>query len=146
MSPPLPFVADPVVSLIAPDEPPLVVPEVNESSPLTPDAPALAVFTRIEPLDLVVPCIALRLIVPPVSSFVLPELIDISPPSDVVPVPTLTIMLPARPVLALPVAINTLPLDPELVVPVKNDMEPLTPLTPALTVCMRMDPLEVAVP
>jgi hypothetical protein len=146
ISPPLPFVADPVLRRIAPLAPPLVVPDVKVSSPLTPETPAFAVFTRMEPLDLVVPCMALRLIVPPVSSFVLPVDTETSPPSEVVPVPTDIITFPPRPSLEFPLANSILPELPELVVPVRNDKCPLAPATPALSVFRMTLPVEVAVP
>ena len=49
--PPLPFVAVPVASVIDPDAPRLVVPDVNDRAPLTPSVPALTVFITMPPLD-----------------------------------------------------------------------------------------------
>ena len=51
MLPPLPLVAVPVASVIDPDAPRLVVPDVKESAPLTPRVPAFTVFITMPPLD-----------------------------------------------------------------------------------------------
>ena len=48
--PPLPDVAAPVPTVIRPELPELVVPELNASAPLTPEWPALRLFTVTEPL------------------------------------------------------------------------------------------------
>ena len=47
--PPFPDVAAPVPTLIRPELPMLVVPELNASAPLTPASPALSVFSVTEP-------------------------------------------------------------------------------------------------
>ena len=55
IDPDFPVVASPVIMVMAPDAPELVVPEENESDPLTPVVPAFTDFTIISPLVVDVP-------------------------------------------------------------------------------------------
>jgi hypothetical protein len=67
MSPPLPWVAAPVLIVIDPLEPLLAVPVMKEIDPLTPDTPALAVRRTIPPLDVAVPSPVATEMAPPVN-------------------------------------------------------------------------------
>ena len=55
MAPALPAVDAPVPMAMYPELPSVVVPELNVSSPLTPDSPAFTLFTVTEPLDVFSP-------------------------------------------------------------------------------------------
>ena len=68
------------------------------------------------------------------------------PPDAVVPAPTVTAIDPALPLVDAPVPMDTLPLLPSLVVPELKLKRPETPLFPAPTVWIVMEPLEVAEP
>ena len=84
MLPPLPFVAVPVANVIDPDAPRLVVPDVNESAPLTPDVPAFTVFITMPPLDDEVPSPDDNDNAPPVIDAPAPAVTDTAPPSAAV--------------------------------------------------------------
>ena len=147
MSPPLPPVAAPVVSAIEPVVPLDDVPDVKVSAPLVPNVPAFDVRKMTDPLDVVVPFPAVNDMNPPVlDAVVVPDAIEISPPTPVVPVPTLTRISPLLPCVAAPEKSCTDPELPELVVPDSNTSPPLTPKVPAFADLITMEPLDLMVP
>ena len=89
MSPPLPNVADPVLTVIDPDDPLLEVPVVKDNDPLTPLVPAFAVRKTTAPLDVTYPSPVVNDIAPPVlaSWVVIPAETTTSLPVYVVPTP-----------------------------------------------------------
>ena len=146
ISPPLPPVAAPLATLIDPLDPALVVPEVKLNIPLVPDTPASVLLRTIIPLDVAVPSPVAKLMAPPVNGSESPAATTISPPVSVLDLPTLSTILPPRPCVANPVAILTIPDAPLLVVPDEKERLPLIPETPASTVCILMNPLDLATP
>jgi hypothetical protein len=79
-SPPFPFVATPLDTVINPDDPPLVVPLVNDNIPLTPVVPLFTVDNTIAPLDVCVPSPLPNEIAPPVNGVLSPPRTRISLP------------------------------------------------------------------
>ena len=88
--PPRPCVDAPVDILISPLAPLLVVPDLNERSPLTPCVPELTVFIAIKPELLAVPDPVLRDTEPPVA-------LAPCPPTNVTCPPNPTVLLLERP-------------------------------------------------
>jgi hypothetical protein len=128
MSPPLPFVAEPVCKRNAPEVPELEVPDENDKYPDVPLVPASRVFTVILPLDVADPYPAETENNPPVSvSSVRPADILKSPPVKSVPAPMLNFMSPPFPFVAAPDASWRDPDVPPLVVP---DLKVSAPLVP----------------
>jgi hypothetical protein len=147
MSPPFPFVADPVSTRNAPLDPEMDVPDANIMYPEVPLVPAFIVLMVMLPLEVEDPYPADRDITPPVSeSSVRPDDMVTSPPVYLSPVPMLRWMSPPFPFVEDPVATTILPDVPELVVPEVKLKWPLTPLVPALSVRTTTEPLDVAVP
>jgi hypothetical protein len=92
ISPAFPPVADPVSRNKDPDDPALLVPDVKDSFPLTPEFPALLVCTMKSPLDRAVPTPDEREIVPPdpvlEAAVLSPLVMTTSPPIFDDPTPT----------------------------------------------------------
>ena len=80
------------------------------------------------------------------SAVVWPAKIHTPPPSPVLPAPTVTRMDPPLPLVAGPVPTETLPLLPTLAVPELKLSHPDTPLSPAFTARMVIEPLDVDEP
>jgi hypothetical protein len=89
ISPPLPYVAIPVLNMIEPEDPLLEVPVVKDNDPLTPLVPAFAVRNTTAPLDVTYPSPVVRDIAPPVlvSWVVIPADTTTSLPVYVFPTP-----------------------------------------------------------
>ena len=131
---------------MAPLEPELVVPELNDSRPLTPPVPAFAVLIVIAPLDVFTPSPLVTPMAPPVSTVLWPAVSVIRPPVPLLPPPTVMLTAPALPPTAAPEPTRIEPLEPELVVPELNDSKPDAPVAPALEVRIVMAPLLLAMP
>ena len=145
-SPDFPPRADPDDAVKLPDEPLDVVPVVHEIAPLTPDIPLFILFIMTWPLLLLLPDPVLKLTEPPVTTSESPACTVISPPGSDVDLPILTRISPPSPLVALPVEILMKPDAPNEAVPDEMDIPPDTPVDPALTVEIRISPLEDKVP
>jgi hypothetical protein len=130
IDPAVPPVAAPVPIESEPDEPELLVPELNVRRPVTPPSPAFEVRIVIAPLVLAMPCPLVRPMAPPVSLLLSPEVMVINPPTPLLPVPTVMLIAPPLPSVAAPEPSETVPDEPELVVPELKTSKPLTPLWP----------------
>ena len=142
----MPPVATPVPREIVPDEPELVVPELNLSDPLTPASPALDVRIVMAPLVLAMPWPVVMSTVPPVATVLSPLSTTIWPPTPLVPRPTVMDMAPPLPPVAVPDPREIDPDEPELDVPELNVSKPLTPLLPAFDDAIVIAPLVLAMP
>jgi hypothetical protein len=126
--------------------PALVVPDVNDSDPLTPTVPAFALLTEREPLEVATPSPLFKVSAPPVCELLEPDARVKVPPTPMSPLPTAMVTIPPVPPVAAPLPMKTEPLTPELLVPEANNTEPLTPAVPAFPDIMERAPLEVATP
>ena len=136
--------------LTAPVAPTLDVPVLRAIKPLTPAAPAGAVFKLMVPLDVSVPVPDKMLTDPPLAAVpavvvtVLPAAIVTPAPAPLPPDPTVRLRAPAV-LIALPVARLMLPAS-IVPVPVVRATFPLFPAAPLLAVLSAIEPLEVAAP
>jgi hypothetical protein len=129
-----------------PEDPELVVPELNVRTPLTPPVPALAVLIVIAPLVVAPPWPLVIPTAPPVVIVLSPAARVIKPPTPLFPVPTVMLTAPPVPLVAVPDPIAIEPEFPTLVEPELKVSSPLTPELPPLAVWMVIAPLEVAKP
>jgi hypothetical protein len=147
MLPAVPSVADPVRRVIIPLLPlVVVVPEVIDSDPETPDEPALADRTLKAPLDVARPYPVIRETDPPVTAVACPADTDTRPPEVTLPLPTTMLTLPAVPFVAEPVRSVIIPVLPFDAVPVVKDRDPETPPAPLSADRTLKTPLEFARP
>lgn len=123
IDPERPKVAGPPLKIIAPELPELADPELIVRVPLTPEDPAFAVCSRIDPLDDVEDTPLITEIKPPVFDET-PEDKVMDPPVPELPLPTETKTDPPRPLVATELAIKRLPLDPDVLEPVLTNIEP----------------------
>jgi len=131
MEPPRPLTADPVPIRKAPLLPPLAVPELKTSKPLTPAAPAFALRILISPLLVAMLDPVIMVIEPPVYILLSPEYRPSRPPDPLDPLPTVSRIDPPRPPDEDPDPMYKAPLLPKLAVPELNINRPLTPFVPA---------------
>jgi len=82
--------------------PELAVPVLNTNKPLTPSAPAFAVFNNNDPLDVNDPYPLITDSRPPLDDADVPANKTNSPPVPLLPDPTVTYTDPPRPKLAVP--------------------------------------------
>ena len=122
------------------------MPVLSTISPLTPDRPAFAVISTIEPLLDWDPYPVRRVSAPPDCELDIPDDNVTLPPVPLSPDPTLIIKDPPRPLFEVPDPINILPLLPTLDDPVLRIIKPLEPDTPAFALDSSSDPLDEMVP
>jgi hypothetical protein len=126
--------------------PPFDVPDEKLNAPLTPAAPEFIVYSVSAPLLVAEPYPDATVTTPPVLTVLSPADTATLPPAPVLPLPTEIVTAPPLPPVAAPEPIEIAPDAPPLDVPDEKLKPPLTPLTPAFTVCTVSDPLPAVTP